>query len=51
MVGLGQNLEGLGGNGMGRFPWALQGKVFSGVCLTCKSSRVPGIETRNYDSA
>ena len=28
MVGLGQSLEGLGDDGMGRVMWALHGKVF-----------------------
>ena len=51
MVGLGQSLEGLGGNGRGRVSLALHGKVFFGICSTCKSSGVPGIEIRNYDSA
>ena len=51
MVGLGQSLKGLEGDDMGRVPWALHGKVFSCVCLTCKSLGVPGIEIRNYDSA
>ena len=51
MVGLGQSLEELGGDGMGRVSWALHGKVFSGVCSTCKSLGVLGIKIRNYDSA
>ena len=50
MMGLGQSLEGLGGDGMGRVSWALHGKVFFGVCLTCKSLGVLRIEIRNYVS-
>ena len=49
MVGLGQRLEGLRGNDMGRISWALHGKVFSGVFLTCKGSGVPRVETRDDD--
>ena len=51
MVGLGQSLKGLGGNDMGRVSWAFHGKIFPSICLTCKGSGVPGIETRNNDSA
>ena len=34
MVGLGQSLKELGGNDMGRVPWALCGQVFPDVCST-----------------
>ena len=50
MVGLGQRLEGLGGNDMGRVRWALHGKVFSIVCLTCKGTAVPRVQTGGDDS-
>ena len=30
---------------MGRVLWALHGKVFSDVCLTCKGAGVPRVET------
>ena len=42
---------GLRGNDTGRVPRALHKYVFPSICSTCKSSRVPGIETRNDDSA
>ena len=49
MVELGQSVEVLRGNDMGRDPRALQ--VFASICLTCKSLRFHGIEVRNDDSA
>ena len=51
MVGLDQSLERLRGHDIGRVLWALHGKVFPDICSTCKSLGVPGIETRNNDSA
>ena len=51
MVELGQSLEGLGGDDIGRVPWALHGKVFSDVCLTCKGARVLRVETGDDDNA
>ena len=50
MVGLGQSLEGLGDNDVGRVSWALHGQVFPSIFSTCKSSRVSGTETRDNDS-
>ena len=50
MVGLSQSLKELGGNDIGRFPWALHGKVFFGVCSTCKGVRVPRVKTGDDDS-
>ena len=40
MVELGQSLNELGGNNMGRVSLALHGQVFLGICSTCKGSRV-----------
>ena len=50
MVGLDQSLKRVRGNDMRRVMWALHGKVFHGICSTCKSLGVPRIEIRNNDS-
>ena len=36
-VGLGQSLEEFRGNDIGRVLRALHGKIFLGICTTCKS--------------
>ena len=50
MAGLGQSLEGLRGDDMRRVPWALHGKVFFGVCSTCKGAGVLEVEIGDNDS-
>ena len=50
MVGLGENLKGLGGHDMGRFLRALYEKFFPGIGQVCQGLGVSGVETRIHDS-
>ena len=50
MVGLGENLQGLGGHDMGRFSRALYEQVIPDMSQVCQGLGVSRVETGIHDS-